>query len=120
MLLLALYLFFLHWIGDFLLQNQWIANNKSSHWEALSLHVFLYSAVLWFGLIILNQFLVVDISRFVVINFIIHFCIDRVTSKINKHFLEAKEIHNYFASIGFDQYLHSATLLITSHFILGG
>jgi hypothetical protein len=34
--------------------------------------------------------------------------------------LEAKEIHNYFASIGFDQYLHSATLLITSHFILGG
>jgi hypothetical protein len=33
----------LHFIGDFLLQSDWMALNKSKNWDALSQHVLVYA-----------------------------------------------------------------------------
>lgn len=32
-----------HLIGDYCLQNQWMANNKTSRWSAALVHAFLYT-----------------------------------------------------------------------------
>ena len=44
---------FFHWIGDFICQNRWMATNKCKRWDALSLHVLIYTLVVTFGGIVL-------------------------------------------------------------------
>ena len=36
-----------HFVGDFICQTDWMALNKSKRWDALALHVGVYSAVLF-------------------------------------------------------------------------
>lgn len=110
-------LLFLHWLGDFVLQTRWMADNKSKNWEALTLHVFVYSFTV-FCIGITGQYLINDLCRFATINFIIHFVVDSFTSRFTKKALEAKNMHLFFAIIGFDQFLHTSTLLIIAELLL--
>ena len=99
-------LLFLHWVGDFVLQSDYMAKNKSKNIMVLFIHCLIYTAVFAFqvkfqGLLIL---------------FVSHFIIDFCSSKINAKLYKAGEIHWFFTSIGFDQFLHLSILYyIFSH-----
>lgn len=61
-----------HFVGDFILQSDWMAVNKSKRWNALALHVAVYAACFWWcGLLFMG------------LTFVAHFMQDAVTSRIN-------------------------------------
>jgi len=118
MLCLFIGLLFLHWLGDFVCQTRWMADNKSKRLDALSLHVFVYSLVLFCGLAITTNWTINDLCRFALINFVLHWTTDVTTSKLAKNALENKEIHKFFAIVGADQFLHATTLILTGYYLL--
>ena len=100
------YLLFIHFIADFVCQSDWIAQNKSRNIDALINHIAIYFTVLLL-------MTVGDNILWVFINSFAHFAIDFVTSKINARLWREKKVHQFFVSIGFDQFLHTALLLLT-------
>lgn len=90
---------FLHWIADFILQTDWMAQNKSTSNKALLIHVSVYTL----------PFLFIG-WKFALLNSVIHFCVDYITSRIAKKFYNNGDIHNFFVIVGFDQTIHFITL----------
>lgn len=119
MLWIFIAVLFLHFIGDFVCQNRWMADNKSKNWEALTLHVFVYSNVLLWAGTLSQLYLFNDLCRFTIINFIIHWLVDFTTSRYTRKALGVRNLHLFFAIIGADQFCHSITLLITTQYLLG-
>jgi hypothetical protein len=107
-LLTLIILFALHWVADFFLQSDWMAVNKSKSNKALGAHIGVYTAVMLIAT--LNPV-------FAIVNGLIHGAIDYVTSRISSKFHKAGDIHNFFVVIGFDQFLHIVTLLVTYYFL---
>lgn len=120
----------LHFLGDFILQSDWMALGKSKRFEVLLAHCFVYS------LCFVNLYGV----RFFLLTFLLHlgvdFCTSRLTSRL--WFIDLKEIrsetkfpwkycanvnmrkrHWFFVAIGADQLLHFVCLAGTLKF-LGG
>lgn len=126
-----------HFVGDFLLQSSWMALNKSKRWDALALHVAVYSACFfWWG------------WMFVLLTFALHFVTDAVTSRLTSllwfltirrrsfagmpdlivsgdvltysaYVTEYPTRHWFFAVIGFDQLLHVWALALTYQWAIG-
>lgn len=93
---------FAHFVGDFLLQSNWMAQNKSKHLNALTVHVMCYMTPLFFfGF------------KFALINGLLHFCVDFVTSRVSSKLWEQKKVHWFFVIIGLDQFIHSTCLILT-------
>ena len=113
-----------HFVGDFLLQTDWMALNKSKNWWALGVHCLVYSLCFWFlG------------PTFVIATFCFHFLTDAITSRITGKLwfipmepmvvpfeVEPKHTHYchilptrywFFVMIGFDQLIHYVTLALT-------
>lgn len=109
---------FLHWLGDFVIQTKWMAENKSKSMEALTLHVVCYSLVLFVGLWVSQQWTVNDLCRYTLINLAVHWAVDCMTSRLTKIAVEKRNKHQFFAIIGFDQFLHATTLLLTTYYLL--
>jgi len=103
-----------HWIGDFVLQSSWMANNKSERFDALIAHVLAYSVTLAlgssliFGLSEAKKLLV-----FVGVNAVLHFATDFVTSRISAAFRQRERWHAFFVVVGGDQLLHHVCLALT-------
>lgn len=93
---------FAHFVGDFILQSDWMAQNKSKKLYPLCTHVTVYSLPLYFWG-----------WKFALANAGMHFCIDFVTSRISSRLWAAKQVHWFFVVIGFDQFLHAACLILT-------
>jgi Protein of unknown function (DUF3307) len=110
--LILIYIFFLHWVGDFLFQTNWMATNKSHNFIALITHVSIYTLTLTLGTIIVFNF------KFLLINFIAHGLTDFLTSKVTSKLWQRNDIHNFFVVVGFDQYIHAVTLILTVESIL--
>lgn len=109
---------FIHWIADFVCQTREMANNKSKSALWLSIHVFTYSFVLLVGCLLTRTTIFDSLSEiyiisFVVINGLIHFLVDFVTSKITSYFYKKEDVYKFFCTVGFDQFLHVTTLLVT-------
>ena len=128
---LIVILFVLHFLGDFLFQSRWMAENKGKNVLALSLHVLIYSLVLFIGLYsyreivgpnilsLVDQIKGDQLLWFVVINFLLHFVTDLTTSQFTRYFWEKNDKHKFFAVIGFDQCVHQICLMITAKIFLG-
>jgi hypothetical protein len=101
-----IYLFFIHWVADFIFQTEWMAENKSKNVLALLIHVLFYTAIL----LLLTAYSAI---LWACINGAFHFLIDYVTSKINAKLLKEKKIRAFFVSVGFDQLLHICILIFT-------
>jgi hypothetical protein len=113
---LALWVLFLHWIGDFVFQTRWMADNKSKNPVALTLHVATYTLMLGIGLVgVVPE---IGLARFLAINFGLHWLTDICTSQLTKYFWKKKDIHKFFATIGFDQFIHATCLLLTLRYLL--
>ncbi len=68
---IPLQLLAIHFVADFLLQSDWMAQNKSRRWDALAAHVAVYSACFfYYG------------APFVAMTFLLHFVTDAMTSRI--------------------------------------
>ena len=100
-----------HWIGDFVLQSQWQATNKSKRLDALALHVATYSAVLLMAAVILLG--PWRGAGFTLANAAFHFATDFVTSRVSARFWRQQAWDKFFVTLGFDQFVHQATLAAT-------
>lgn len=99
-----------HFVGDFVLQTDWQAKNKSKRWDAMLPHVATYTMTLavaaaWmFGTAGLGYALV---------NGAAHLLTDVVTSQGTAHYAAKKDWHRFFVVVGADQLVHQATLALT-------
>lgn len=111
-ILAIIYVLFVHWCADFLGQNRWMADNKSTSWLPLTAHVLTYSIIFWLALLLVG-FDIRAVSCFCLANFMMHWITDFVTSKMTKHYWSEHKIHAFFCMVGFDQFIHNVTLLLT-------
>lgn len=95
----------LHYVGDFLLQTDWMALNKSHNMMALSCHCMFYAI----------PFLVLN-PEYALLMGLLHFPVDFVTSKICFHLYSLNKRGLFFKVIGLDQAIH-LTVLLTVLFI---
>jgi Protein of unknown function (DUF3307) len=114
-------LLFVHWVADFVLQTHWQASNKSKNNEAIGRHVGVYTSVLAFAVPFI--FAGAPFSRwllFVVLNSWCHFLTDYCTSRATARLWAKGDTHNFFVVVGFDQFIHQATLAGTMVWLFGG
>ena len=92
-------LIWIHFIADFGLQNDKMSLNKSSSNKWLAIHCLVYSIpLLWWG------------WKFALINGVLHFVVDWVTSRGTTKLWLMNERHWFFVLIGFDQAIHLTLL----------
>lgn len=104
-----LFVLFLHWVGDFVLQSDKTAKRKGTSNLTLSYHVGTYSLSLFVGsLLIMSP---IQGLIYVLINGSFHFVTDYWTSRWTKKVYDTSDPHNFFVVIGLDQFLHSIVLL---------
>lgn len=116
-----LFIIVIHWIADFVFQDEKWAINKSKNNLALLSHTIVYSCI-W----LIPAFCLLGIENgtyFVLITFLAHTITDYFTSKIvskkfNKNQL-GSSIPNLgaFSVIGFDQVLHYVQLFLTFYML---
>lgn len=96
-----------HFIGDFILQSDKTAKDKSKSNAVLGKHVLMYGIpFLWLGI------------WFYVITVVLHFIIDYFTSRASSYMYN-RDIHWFFVIIGFDQMLHMISLVGVLYWIGG-
>lgn len=115
--MLILYLLFVHWVGDFIFQSRWMANNKSHNLLALVAHVVVYTVVLAAGTWL--WWPQAKWPAWLAMNFAAHLCTDFFTSRMTHRRWDEERMHAFFATIGFDQWLHAAALIVTTKLVLG-
>lgn len=117
-----MYLIVIHFIADFILQSDWMAQNKSKNNEALGFHVAVYTLSLLFASVPLAFIVPVYngnlVLVWVLLNGAAHFATDYVTSRINSKLWAAKEVHWFFVGVGADQVVHYMTLGFTMIWLL--
>jgi hypothetical protein len=121
MTILILYVLTLHYIGDFLLQNRWMAENKCKSLYALGSHVGTYTFTLGVGVAVLAAFKLVIIPMllfYVLLNGVLHFVADFYTSRMTKKYANDGKWYGFFAVLGIDQLFHQICLISTI-FLLG-
>ena len=115
-----------HFMADFPFQPHSIATKKSYSIGALIIHIFTYTTVFFilfcsYG-IILNEFwtFTITLKHWIqiaigisLVNGILHYLIDYVTSKITRFFWTTEQWRNFFLTIGFDQLLHTGLLIFS-------
>lgn len=99
---IMLYLVWMHFVADFLLQTDRIALNKSSSNSILLLHVTAYGLC----------FMSVGVA-YALANTVLHFITDWITSRLTKRLWQANERHWFFVVIGLDQAAHMTALIAT-------
>ena len=110
--IVAILLVWAHFIGDFILQSDYHAINKSkSNWVLLQ-HVFWYSVPFAF------LSLIVPLSlTFILLNFVLHAIVDYVSSRITSYLWKNDKRHWFFVTIGADQSLHFTCLFLSYYYL---
>lgn len=106
-----LWLVWLHFVADFILQSDWVAGKKSSDNAVLVYHVSLYS--LPFAPFVLWYLSPENAAAFILVNAVAHFVTDYITSRMTSKLYKAGERHWFFVVIGADQAIHMSTLFLT-------
>ena len=104
------YVLYLHWIADFILQSDKLARNKGHSLVALSNHILIYWTFLSLGAC--AAFGLKGLV-FASINSVAHFITDFFTSKATSKLYKEGKIHAFFVVVGFDQFLHTSLLILT-------
>lgn len=100
--MLVLAIVWMHFICDFLLQNDSMAINKSKSNYWLTVHILAYSAPMCvFGL------------KYAIVNGILHWITDYISSRMTTKLWLAGKRHWFFVVIGADQAVHMSCLLLT-------
>lgn len=115
MITFLLLIIWAHFVGDFVLQSDTVATNKSSNNWVLSDHVLTYQVAL-LPLVFLFDQIIIGLL-WVWINTALHWLVDYVTSRLAKKLYQAGDRHNFFVVIGFDQAVH-LTILVSTFIML--
>ena len=117
---ILIFVLLVHLVADFLCQTRWMAENKSKSIFALTTHVGAYTiATLLLVLpLVLFNVPMLSVCAFVAINAVLHWATDYVTSKTSSYFWEKEDRYKFFATIGFDQYIHQVCLILTTYVFL--
>lgn len=114
-----------HWIGDFVMQLDRMALNKSKSQSALFEHIYYYSTAIFIGALIIFKFDFVSAGLYAVINGILHFYTDYVTSRWASKLKKEGKMGSdkfpnfgFFAVIGLDQAIHMTCLLVTYYIMV--
>ena len=116
-ILVTMALLYFHWVGDFVFQTRYMAENKSQSFKVLSLHCLLYSVTMAIGLMWINIFVAQDVMLLKVIYFFglifaLHFVTDAVTSRMTTKYYTSGRTKKFWMTIGFDQWFHTLQILI--------
>lgn len=109
-------LLFAHFIADFVCQTHWMATNKSKDWHALRCHVLTYAGIMGAVVVIYRGFTLAA-ADFTAITFATHFVTDAITSRITAKLWATKRVHDFFVIVGFDQWIHATTLILTARWL---
>jgi hypothetical protein len=109
---MVVFILLIHFLGDFALQTSEQATNKSSSNYFLFMHVATYSAVWFIAMYGMTGIWQLSFC-FAWATFGMHYITDYITSRLSKKFFEAKDYHNGFVVVGFDQVLHLMQLVFT-------
>ena len=123
---IVLAILFTHWVADFVMQTHEQLIGKSKSNKILTEHILWYTGtfLVSFWLVLTFNYAVLDqtpsslgwhssILLFFPITFICHWITDYYASRLNSKLWAKGDVHNFFVSIGFDQFLHVAQLLLT-------
>ena len=114
---IILVLLIVHWFADFVIQTDWQAKNKSTDDDALFAHIGTYM-LCW---VPVSIFMFLEqpwkAGIFILITFVTHLNIDFYTSRLNTRLWKKGDTHNFFVSVGFDQFLHTAQLILTYYML---
>lgn len=92
----------MHFVSDFIFQNDKMAINKSSSNKWLSIHIVAYSApFIVFGL------------KYAAVNAAAHFITDYISSRMTTALWKKQKRHWFFVVIGADQAVHMTCLIAT-------
>ena len=106
-----------HFIADFLCQTRQIANNKSKSVYWLTMHVLTYTTVVTLGWTIFTLDPIVLLQVWLV-TFSTHWLTDFITSKGTTYFYLKNNMFGFFGVVGFDQFIHATTLLLTYNYFI--
>lgn len=114
------FLLLLHFVADFIFQHRWMANNKSHNQLALLSHILVYGTVLTTGLyFVMPESVPLSVFiMFIAFNLVAHYITDAITSKITSFFFKKQQIYLFFVTVGFDQLIHSCTLILSCQVFL--
>ena len=119
------FLLVIHYIADFLCQTREMATNKSTSLKWLTYHVLTYTMVLAFSMSAFMFFTaenagetIMTVWVFTIVNGVLHWCTDFVTSKGTTHFYKQENWYGFFGLLGLDQLIHTVTLLLTYNYFL--
>jgi len=76
------WLFVMHFIFDWGLQNRWMADNKSKYWEVLFAHCMIYVG----GISMMLKYLGIFTFDKVLLLFLSHYIVDHISSNIFKKY----------------------------------
>lgn len=108
-----------HYIADFYFQSREIAMKKSHEIKALITHIMIYSFTLcimiFLGLYFMGIVSVIHAMQIAIgvslVNGLLHYLIDFVTSQMSTHFWKTKQTRNFWLTIGADQLIHTGLLI---------
>jgi hypothetical protein len=104
---IAIALLFTHWVGDYALQTNDMAVNKYKSIRWLTIHVGVYAIPLSVTALVL--FTLEFAVYYVIINALLHWITDFITSRIAYRFHDRPRL--YYPIVGFDQFIHAFCLL---------
>lgn len=114
-----------HWIGDFVMQLDRMALNKSKIKKALMEHIYWYSATLFVGSMVIFKGDIVMVGLFSAINGILHYYTDYFTSRWTSKLRQQGKMGSdkfpnfgFFAVIGLDQAIHMTCLILTYYIMV--
>jgi hypothetical protein len=120
---IILYILFIHFVADFIMQTDEQAKGKSTCNYWLTMHILSYGKTMLFSGVFyvlimflygINLFhLIPLLIGYVTLNMGLHWVTDYFTSRQTKKLWEAKKVHHFFVMIGFDQFIHSVCLIGT-------
>ena len=123
MSLLTIYFLFIHFFSDFVLQTNHMATKKSTSNYYLGMHVTVYSITTilawWLMFLIVGIHVTFLMYMFAGLSiFVMHFITDYISSRITGKYYKAQKNHEFFVTIGFDQWLHYIQIFIVFNYII--
>ena len=124
MILLTIWLLFIHWVADFILQSHEIATSKWKCLPSLLWHALVYTSILYVGSAFTSwppytwDMHLQHAMIFSVINGTSHLIIDFCSSKVTHYLFDKQDWHNGFVVVGFDQLIHTSIIITSAAYIL--
>lgn len=101
-----------HFVADFIGQTDAMAKGKSKSNKILMQHIQAYTGITF--LFTVFMFGLIGAAMYAVINGILHYQVDYITSRATSKLWAEQRVHEFFVIIGLDQLIHTICIIISS------